>query len=178
MSNPSLTPVAYLVLGLVARGETTPYDLKRKVAGSIGYFWSFPHSQLYAEPARLTELGLLHEEREEQGRRRRVYSISDAGRRALEDWLRRPTSEPPQMRDTGLLKLFFGDALDRDEIVALARAEEKSHRQRLAVYEQLDETVPTDPALVCPRRTLQAGLRCERAFVEFWAGVAADPPAV
>ena len=107
-----------------------------------------------------------------------MYSITDAGRRALEDWLRRPTSEPPQMRDTGLLKLFFGDALDRDDVVAIARAEEQSHRQRLAVYEQLDETIPADDALVFPRATLQAGLLCERAFVEFWAGVAADPPAV
>jgi len=178
VSNPSLSPVSYLVLGLIARGATTPYDLKRKVAGSIGYFWSFPHSQLYAEPARLTELGLLHEEREERGRRRRVYSITDAGRNALEEWLRRPTSEPPQMRDTGLLKLFFGDALERAEIVALAQAEERSHRERLAVYEQLDATVPEEAALVFPRATLQAGLRCERAFVEFWAAVAADPPAV
>jgi PadR family transcriptional regulator, regulatory protein AphA len=176
VSNPSLTSVSYLVLGLVARGAATPYELKRKVAGSIGYFWSFPHSQLYAEPVRLAELGLLHETREEEGRRRRVYSITEEGRRALEDWLRRPTSEPPQMRDTGLLKLFFGDVLARDEIVALARAEEQSHRERLAIYEKLDETIPRAGEIVFPRATLRAGLQCERAFVAFWSEIAADPP--
>jgi DNA-binding PadR family transcriptional regulator len=176
MSSPALTPVSYLVLGLIARaGSATPYDLKRFVSRSIGFFWPFPHSQLYAEPARLAELGLLAEEREQEGRRRRTYAITDAGREALEEWLRQPVVEQPQMRDTGLLKLFFGAALDRDEVVALARAQERSHRERLAVYEALDSSIPDDEAIF-PRATLRMGLLCERAFVEFWSGIAADPP--
>jgi PadR family transcriptional regulator, regulatory protein AphA len=57
-----LGPVSYLVLGIIAmRGPTTPYDLKRFVQLSIGHFWPFPHTQLYAEPARLAEAGLLEE---------------------------------------------------------------------------------------------------------------------
>ena len=67
-----LGPVSYLVLGIVAlRGPSTPYDLKRFVQLSIGHFWPFPHTQLYAEPARLADAGLLEEMREESGRRRR-----------------------------------------------------------------------------------------------------------
>jgi PadR family transcriptional regulator AphA len=175
VSNSSLTTVSYVVLGLVVRGAATPYDLKRKVANSVGYFWSFPHSQLYAEPARLAGLGLLAEEREQEGRRRRTYSITDSGREALEEWLREPVVEQPQMRDTGLLKLFFGDQLDRDELVALAQAQERSHRERLAVYEALDRSIPDEEA-VFPRATLRMGLLCERAFVEFWSCIAAEPP--
>jgi len=177
MSNLQLTPVSYLVLGLVARGAATPYELKQKVANSVGYFWAFPHSQLYAEPARLTALGLLQEEREEDGRRRRTYSITAAGRTALEAWLREPTSEAPQVRDTGLLKLFFGDALDKNEVIALARAQERSHRERLAVYETVESTIPNDPARAdFPRATLRMGLLIERAFVDFWSDIATNPP--
>src|ERR671937_1200150 len=110
MSNPQLTPVSYVVLGLVAQGATTSYDMKQKAARSVGYFWHFPHSQLYAEPARLVELGLLAEEQERGGRRRRTYTLTKAGKTVLDGWLRRPTSEPTQGRDTGLLKLFFGAA--------------------------------------------------------------------
>ena len=70
-------PVSYLVLGIVAlRGPSTSYDLKRFVQLTIGNFWPFPHTQLYAEPARLAEAGLLEETREETGRRRRYYSIT------------------------------------------------------------------------------------------------------
>ena len=57
------------------------------------------------------ELGLLDEEREAEGRRRRVYTLTAAGREVLDDWLREPTSEQPQIRDAGLLKLFFGEVL-------------------------------------------------------------------
>jgi DNA-binding PadR family transcriptional regulator len=174
VSNGGLTPVSYLVLGLVAWGARTPYDLKQKVARSVGYFWTFPHSQLYAEPARLAQLGLLDEEQEQHGRRRRVYTVTEAGHAALEEWLREPTSEAPQMRDTALLKLFFGNVLMPDDVVALARAQEQSHRARLAVYEALDETMPRDGETEFPRATLRMGLLFERAFIQFWSSVAAD----
>ncbi|HEY8641773.1 MAG TPA: PadR family transcriptional regulator [Candidatus Dormibacteraeota bacterium] len=65
-----------------------PSDLKRWVGESIGYFWSFPRAQLYVEPARLAEKGLVDETRELTGRRRRVYRITEAGRQALREWLR------------------------------------------------------------------------------------------
>src|SRR5579863_10439101 len=99
MSNRELTPISYLVLGLVASGPATSYELKQKVAGSVGFMWSFPHSALYAEPPRLVGLGLLADQREEHGRRRRIFTITDRGLAELGHWLREPTSEPPELRD-------------------------------------------------------------------------------
>lgn len=174
MSRPTLTPVSYLVLGWISYGPATPYDLKRRVAQSVGHFWEFPHSQLYAEPARLSGLGLLDEEQEQRGRRRRVYSITEAGRRALDDWLREPTSEDPQIRDVGLLKLFFSDTLDTESVVALARAQERSHREKLAAYEKLEGEIPESAAF--GRATLRVGFAFERTFAEFWHEIAANPP--
>ena len=174
MSRPTLTPVSYLVLGWTAFAPATSYDLKRMSSQSVGYFWEFPHSQLYAEPTRLTKLGLLEEKRELTGRRRRVYSITEAGSRALEDWLREPTSEAPQIRDIGLLKLFFHDALDGESVIALARAQEQAHRDKLSVYEELERTAPEEAGF--GRATLKAGLAFERTFIEFWSEIAAYPP--
>jgi len=166
-----LTPVSYVVLGLVSEGATTSYDMKQMASRSVGYFWNFPHSQLYAEPPRLVGLGLLEEERETAGRRRRVYTVTPAGRKTLEDWLREPTSEPTQIRDTGLLKLFFGDGLSADEVAELARAQEEAHRARLAAYEAIEDTVtnPNHAAVV------HAGLLHERTFAEFWREISATP---
>ena len=108
MSRPDLNPVSYVVLGLVARdGPSTPYALKTAVGRGVAHFWPFPHSQIYAETDRLAGLGLLAEEREHTGRRRRSYRITGEGRAALADWLAEPTGEPPQIRSLGLLKLFF-----------------------------------------------------------------------
>src|SRR5438093_9031299 len=107
MSNGKLTPTSYVVMGLVAMlTRATSYDMKRLVGMSIGYFWLFAHSQLYAEPDRLVKMGLLEETREEGGRRRRMYSITDAGREELQDWLADPETAPIEMRDTATLKLF------------------------------------------------------------------------
>jgi PadR family transcriptional regulator, regulatory protein AphA len=172
MSSPQLTPVSYVVLGMVAEGATTSYDMKQKASRSVGYFWNFPHSQLYAEPGHLVELGLLDEEREAEGRRRRVYTLRAAGREALDDWLREPTSEQPQIRDAGLLKLFFGEGLSADEVAELAQAQEEAHRARLAVYEAKAATVtnPNHAAVV------RAGLLHERTFAEFWREISATPP--
>ena len=38
MSSPQLTPVSYVVLGMVAEGATTSYDMKQKASRSVGYF--------------------------------------------------------------------------------------------------------------------------------------------
>ena len=83
-AEPRLTPPSFIVLGLLAAaGEATPYDLKNMVAGSVGHFWSVQHAQIYAETARLADAGLLSERREELGRRRRFYSLTETGARAL-----------------------------------------------------------------------------------------------
>jgi DNA-binding PadR family transcriptional regulator len=143
--------------------------MKQMAARPVGYFWNFPHSQLYAEPARLAQLGLLSEEREAEGRRRRVYTLTESGRQALDDWLREPTSEQPQIRDTGLLKLFFGKGLSPDDLAALAHDQEEAHRARLAIYEAKAPEIE-EPSHAA---TLRAGILFERVFVDFWAEVAA-----
>src|SRR5882757_1558185 len=108
MAEIKLTPTSYVVLGLVAlAGRTTPYDLKRRVADTIAHVWSFPHAQLYTEPARLAAAGLLEEQREKGGRNRRHFSCTPAGRAALRRWLSAPASESRELRDPGLLRLFF-----------------------------------------------------------------------
>jgi len=121
VSTSRLSYTSYLVLGLVtSMGAATPYELKQMVGASIGSFWSFPHSQLYSEPERLAGLGLLAVEQEDSGRRRKRYSVTEAGRAALLDWLRTPSSESAEIREPGLLQLFFGGLADHEDVTRLA----------------------------------------------------------
>jgi DNA-binding PadR family transcriptional regulator len=181
-----LTSTSYLVLGLIEReGRSTPYDLKRHVAATIGHFWSFPHALLYKEPARLVELGLLTEERELDGRRRRLFAITDGGRAAIRAWLATPAQEPTELRDAGVLQLFFADLGSIDDRRALAIAQLAIHRTALARYEDdrsaergLNGSDSTARTVGRWRGvTLPMGLLYERAAVEFWEGVAAGPGA-
>ena len=176
VSTRELTPVSYLVLGLVACGASTSYELKQRVASSVGFMWSFPHSALYAEPARLAALGLLADRQEDHGRRRRVYTITDHGRGELERWLREPATEPPQLRDLGLLKLFFSNLTSEDDVRSLAEAQSAAHRERLALYEAIEASIPAETPDPFPFATLRMGLMCERAFIAFWGEIATNPP--
>ena len=171
--------LSYVVLGFIGRaGTATPYDLKRWAGESIGNFWPFPHSQLYSEPARLAEAGLLDERQEQTGRRRRTYSLTDGGLAALRDWLREPTLEHTQMRDLGLLKLFFGQFLSPEEVAAHARLQEAAHRARTAGYAAIDTHLAGhEPERVAhARATLRMGQLNEEAFVRFWSEIAERPP--
>src|SRR5919197_2899615 len=91
---PRLTDTSYAVLALVdLRGPATPYQLKQLAQVSIFHFLSIPHTQIYTECSRLADAGLLDERREETGRRRRIYTISAAGRKALDQWRGDPGGE-------------------------------------------------------------------------------------
>ena len=169
VSTANLTPTSYVVLGLVAsRGPSTPYELKTAVAGSIGYFWSFPHAQLYSEPPRLAEAGLLVEERESGGRRRRRFSVTPEGLNALRSWLGEPTADSAELRDPGLLKLFFSDLGTSADVAGLAAEQEGVHQRRLSAYRELDDQLELAGIDNHGRRTLQLGLRYEAMAVEFW----------
>jgi PadR family transcriptional regulator, regulatory protein AphA len=183
MSTERLTPTAYLVLGLLAReGPSTPYELEQHVRATLGNFWTFPHTLLYSEPARLAVQGLVTEARETEGRRRRVFAITAAGLAALDAWLERPSSAPTELRDPGLLQLFFADLGSAEARLRLAEQQLEIHRARLAVYEE-DERLEGRPGRARKGlrtiehwrgETLRMGLLYERAAVEFWAGVAED----
>jgi PadR family transcriptional regulator, regulatory protein AphA len=177
MSTPRLSHTSYLVLGLVAElGAATPYELKQVVNASLGCFWSFPHSQLYSEPDRLADLGLLEVDQEEAGRRRKRYSITGAGREALLAWLRDPEAERAEVREPGLLKLFFGGLADEEDMTQLARARVKLYEQELARYAEMEKAIKDEPEMSYPYATLRLGISWARACLAFWTELADGQP--
>ncbi|GAA4887438.1 PadR family transcriptional regulator [Actinomycetospora straminea] len=167
-----LSPTSYVVLGTIAlRGPSTSYDLKRAVGRSIGYFWHFPHAQLYSEPQRLVELGLLEAETEAEGRRRRTFRLTDAGLAELRAWLAEPTPEHFQMRDIAELKLFFNEVGETRDVVRLAREQVAAHRERIAVYEDMQARYADLDAVAKRMITLRLGLEMEHAALRFWSSL-------
>jgi PadR family transcriptional regulator AphA len=157
-----LTHISFIVLGLLSLAKrATPYDLKQ-MAASLTDLWSVQHTQLYSEPARLAKAGYVSEEQETTGRRRKTYELTEKGRRAFEQWRNAPTDTFTELRDPGLLKLYFGA-----DPSAVAADQLTLHRRRLAEYETLAAQAPEDAPLG-PVLALQAGLGHEREWVRFW----------
>ena len=162
VQTPRLSDTSYAVLGLLDLFEpATPYQLKQIAQVSIFHFWSIPHTQLYTECARLAEAGLVDERREESGRRRRVYRLSAAGRKALRAWRADPNTDLYELRDPGLLKLFCGA-----DPASLAEVQVKRHERRLHSYQELlDQTDMSDGM----RLSVESGIGHEREYVRFWS---------
>jgi DNA-binding PadR family transcriptional regulator len=121
-----------------------------------------PHTQLYTECARLAKEGLLSEQREQTGRRRRIYRLTDNGRETLERWRSEPARDIYELRDVATLKLFVGA-----DPAELATAQVEVHEQRLKICEALLADLADAPRGW--RLTLECGIGHEREFIRFWS---------
>lgn len=176
----TLSPVDYLILGLVAWLQPcTSYDLKREVQRTVSHFWTFSHTALYQAPAGLVAAGLLEDEQEPEGRRRRLYRLTPAGQEALSGWLAEASAHPIELRDLSLLKLFLlGPHTEPRQAYAIAVAQSEYHAKRLVEYQALLEryqggnTYPTRVA------ALRFGCMWEQTAVDFWTELAEQEAAV
>jgi DNA-binding PadR family transcriptional regulator len=172
MSTVRLSTTSYVVLGMIAlRGPSTSYDLKRAIGRSVGYFWNFPHAQLYSEPKRLEEAGLLELDEEDSGRRRKTFSITEAGRKALHGWMAEPVNEHFELRDVAEIKLFFSELAGPDDVAQLAKGQVEQHERRIAEYEEMQRRFGHIEEVAGRMITLELGLGMEYAALEFWRGV-------
>jgi DNA-binding PadR family transcriptional regulator len=159
-----LSPTAYVILGMVVKEPRSGYEIKAVVDGSTRFFWAASYGQIYPELKRLAEAGLVTgNEAPTGGRRRTVYEITADGEEELKSWLRQKP-ETYEMREEGLLKLFFAAVLPPAEAVEILRA---MRAHRLAVGEQLRAMEPSaiekeDPF---PLMVLRSGIE----FTEWFA---------
>ena len=164
-----LTTQDYVVLGMVRIGCRTGYEVKQMVEMSIRFYWTISHVQIYPALRRLEERGLLEGKDDPRGRRaRRVYDITKAGERALSDWLLAPADIRFELRDLGMVKLFFADALDETRAwVLLANVRERSE-ERLAVLRTfgLAAGAVGDGNNRYPFLTLKLGIAFHQAMVD------------
>ena len=157
-----LTTTSYALLALLDQlGEGTSYDIKQALDKSIENFWPVPHTTAYEEPARLAQGGYLSVEQEAGGRRRKSYSLTEEGRRALREWAAEPAVAPPQLRDEFMLKVFAG--ADPGVLVEQRLA---WHRAKLDELGGYLEDVRAAEGYEASERSLQAGLAYHRRMIE------------
>jgi len=124
-----LSPTAYVILGMVSREPRSGYEIKAMVDQTTRFFWAASYGQIYPELKRLSETGLVTGiDSPTGGRKRTVYEITADGEEELKAWLRQPP-RTFEMRDEGLLKLFFAGALPREEAVEILRVMKENRRR-------------------------------------------------
>jgi DNA-binding PadR family transcriptional regulator len=163
--------VEYVILGALSLRAMTGYEIKQLVDRSTRFFWAASYGQIYPELHRLQQAGLVAGEADPQGgRKRNRYALTADGRARLHEWLRAPAAGY-ELRDEGLLKLFFARDLDAAGRLGVIRA---LRADRETVLEQLREIERRDVAKETGRLVLELGLRHHEQQVELLRRLEAD----
>ena len=178
-----MATLGYAILGLLSREDLSGYDLTRRMAGRVGYFWSARHSQIYPELAKLEDGYYVTHNVVEQRERpdKKVYEITAEGLNALKDWVTQPPVQRP-IRDELTLKAYSVWLADKEKATRLFREEELRHEEQLAHYEELrswmegewrEDLSSTDSPEFATYATLRRGISYEREYAE-WCRWMAD----
>jgi DNA-binding PadR family transcriptional regulator len=161
-----LTPTGRVILGMIAFGKQTGYDIKQLVDKSTRHFWAASYGQIYPELKRLEASGLVEGRAEPSGgRARTVYELTEKGHAALRSWLA-STQEPLfELRDEGMLKLFFSDLVEPDMRIENLRAMRVRQQRKLELLQAIEPHAKEGP--VGPYLALQLGMGFTRWYVEW-----------
>jgi PadR family transcriptional regulator AphA len=166
-----LSPTGRLILGMVRMGRRTGYEIKQLVDVSARFFWTTSYGQIYPELKRLETAGLVKGAPEPTGHRSRtVYSLTPAGDAALDAWLGSGEELVWELRDEGLLKLFFSTERDPDDVRDhLRRVRERS--ESVAEHLRSLRTDAGNPNRPGPRMVLEFGIAFNEWLADYWARV-------
>lgn len=127
---------AFAVLGFLASGPRSGYDIKKAISRSTSYFWNESFGQIYPILQRLEAEGLIaHADTPPTGgRQSQKYAITEAGLAVLKDWLEMPASRLAT-RNEYLLKMFFGRHVPPSVMIDHLRDYRRELAQELAIFE-------------------------------------------
>jgi DNA-binding PadR family transcriptional regulator len=146
-----LSATGKVILGMLAARPRSGYEIKQLVDSSARFFWAASYGQIYPELKKLEKAGLIAGADSSSGARQRTtFKLTAEGRRAAREWMARPP-EVLEMRDEGLLKLFFAGSIDPGRGAEIARERAAISRakavQLRAIWDAVDaEGHPDGPA--------------------------------
>lgn len=138
------------------------YDLKAYIDASIANFWSESFGQIYPALDRLEQLGLVSSRLEEgSARRRKVFTVTAAGKKRLSAWLAEPPA-PEKPRNELTLKTMLGafapDGTLRAHLEHYAESQEQRARMLEATEAEVRRTDAESPHLNYAVATIRAGI--------------------
>ena len=110
----------YMILGLLILSSRTIYQLRQRIDKGLGLMYSSSTGSIQASLKKLVSNGYITaSETVENGRHKKIYCITDAGRDYFSKWIDSPLSSA-EIRCPELTKLYFlglGTAEKRKDIL-------------------------------------------------------------
>jgi DNA-binding PadR family transcriptional regulator len=122
------------LLGLLAEGPASGYDLARRFQEVLGAVWPAQHPKIYAELGRLADEGYIEVE-SEGPRRRKAYRITDTGLAEVRRWLT-STEVDHTLRIQSLLRSVFFWLMEPEDLRRHLTEEAQFFANTAASYRQ------------------------------------------
>lgn len=139
----------YALLGVLAAGPASGYDIKKFCDKSIAHFWNENYGHIYPVLKELEgEELIVGETMNREGRPpRTVCHITEKGREELKRWLMQPVELAP-VRHELLLKLIFAGNAPPDSIIGKIHESRRLHSEHLEGYKSLEQVYASHRELV------------------------------
>ncbi|WP_248962952.1 PadR family transcriptional regulator [Sphaerisporangium perillae] len=158
----------HALLGLLAEGPASGYDLLKIFNISLANVWPATQSQVYTELSRLADAGMV-KVAAEGPRGRKEYAIEEAGLTELRHWLTEVEPVGTERSDLLLRVFFLGQVIPEQARTYLRRRAESAagtHERLSGLGEMVDQG--QDDLSVYGRIALEWGLRYS-AMQREWA---------
>lgn len=111
----------YALLGIIAKKPLSGYEVVHIFKEQVVYFWNSTHSQIYTELHKLENEELLEHELiiQNSSPNKKIYTITDTGKKELVDWILNSPLKPAKIKDEFLIKAAAFDLLSKEEIIHL-----------------------------------------------------------
>ncbi|WP_027345929.1 PadR family transcriptional regulator [Hamadaea tsunoensis] len=166
------------LLGLLAEGPASGYDLARRFAEVLAPVWPAQHPKIYAELGRLTADGLVAVD-SHGARGRKAYRITDEGLAEVRRWLT-SVEVDHTMRLEPLLRSMFFWLMEPEALTRHLDAEARFYTAQAAAFRAYADRKDagefgTGPQTQSMRITIEGGIRVYEALAA-WAEWAKDHP--
>ncbi|WP_405822955.1 PadR family transcriptional regulator [Streptomyces sp. NBC_01390] len=170
------------VMAALLKGEASGYDLAKAFDATVANFWMSTPQQLYRELDRMETEGLVTARVVEQERRpnKRLFSLTEAGRKAVHAYTAEPLGKPAVVRDELLVKVQCLDVGDMEAVRTAVAERMEWATTKLAHYERLrqrlldgrsEEAYFAEAERIGPYLTLLRGMSFERENLQ-WGDIA------
>ncbi len=132
----------FAILGCLSIRPMTAYDIKSFMARSTNYFWMEYEAQLYPTLKKLNKAGYVEcrELDAQKGGVRALYCITDKGLKFLAEWISKKT-EQTSYRNEFLLKLFFGNQVDKKIILKHIETYKQEAIEQVNQFEAIEHEI-------------------------------------
>jgi len=132
-----------IILGLLQFRDMTSYDVKKAIENSTAFFYNASMGSIHPALKKLETSGSLTSTSVvENGRAKKIYSITDQGRKVFANWLSEGLPLE-KFKDETLVRLFFFGNIEPNEQARHIKAHIESLDEQVAMLDALKAQVHT-----------------------------------